>query len=55
MIFTCANNVYMKRFAIGLIGKTMVTTEDKIVAYEIYAKPSHASYTLDRYAQFLVL
>ncbi len=38
----------MKRFAIDKSSQSMVTTADKIAAYEIQSKPSHASYTLDR-------
>jgi hypothetical protein len=41
----------MKRFVYGITGKAMVTTEDKITAYETWLQASHASYTLDRYGQ----
>ena len=40
----------MKRFAIGLTSKALVTTEDKITAYETWLQALHATYTLNRYA-----
>ena len=42
------NNVYMKRFAIGLTSNYMVTTAEKITAYETELKHSYASYTQNR-------
>jgi len=30
----------------------MVTTEDEVTAFETWSNVLHASYTLDRYAQF---
>jgi len=42
------NNVYMKRFIYDITSKSMVTTEDKITAYETWLSLSHASYTLNR-------
>jgi len=39
----------MKRFAIDLTSKSMVTTEDNITVYETWLNASHASYTLERY------
>ena len=42
----------MKRFSIGLTSKSMVTTEEKITAYETWLQASHASYTLDRWRSF---
>ncbi len=41
----------MKRLVNGLISKNVVTPEDNITAYETWLKPSHASYTLNRYRQ----
>jgi len=41
----------MKRFVHGIASKYMVTTEDKITAYETWLQASHTSYTLDRYEQ----
>jgi len=38
----------MKRFVNGSTSKSMVTTEDKVAAYETWSYDSHASYTLDR-------
>jgi hypothetical protein len=38
----------MKRFVNGLNIKTIVTTEDKIAAYDTWLPLSHASYTLNR-------
>jgi hypothetical protein len=40
--------MYIKRFAIGVTNKPMVTTEDKVTAYETVLMSSLASYTLDR-------
>jgi len=51
---TGANNVYMKRFVFGLTSKSMVTTADRIAAYETWLQASHASYTLDRYSQLVL-
>lgn len=48
---TAYNNVYMKRFIPGSISRSIVDTEDKITTYETYLKPSHASHTLNRWAQ----
>jgi len=47
------NNVYMKRCVIGINSKSMVTTEDKVTAYETLPYVSHASYTLDRCRAFI--
>ena len=38
----------MKRFVIGKTSKAMVTTEEKVTAYETWSYASLASYTLDR-------
>jgi len=41
----------MKRFVNGLISNSIVTTAEKITAFEIMLIVLHASYTLDRYEQ----
>jgi len=38
----------MKRFVNDITSKYMVTTEDKVTAYETCLQASPASYTLDR-------
>ena len=48
MNITPTNNLYMKRFANGITCKSMVTTADKITAYDTWMIDSHASYTLNR-------
>jgi len=42
------HNVYMKPFINGLISNIVANSRQCITAYEIWLKPSHASYTLDR-------
>jgi hypothetical protein len=48
IILTLPNNVYMKRFVLGLTRKAMVTTEDRIAFPTNKLQPSLASYTLNR-------
>ncbi len=38
----------MKRSMLGLTNRSMVTTADKITAYETWLQASHASHTLNR-------
>lgn len=42
----------MKRLGYSITSKSMVTTEDEVTAFETWSNVLHASYTLDRYAQF---
>ena len=43
----------MKRFVYGITSKSLVTTEDKVTAYETCQSLSHASYTLNRSRQLV--
>lgn len=46
--------MYMKRIVIGLTSKAMVTTEEMANTYVTWLKASYVSYTLGRWAQYLV-